>query len=213
MLHVWDAPLARATKDLDFLGRLDNSLENLERVVRDVCAADVAPDGMVFDPATVKTERIKEDADYEDVRVRFVGLLGRARVGLTRVGERLALHELDAATSDTVPSAAPPGVEDDDGLPVTDVDALDGDARGRFEACLAVAYDAARTLRTISRTASSERSSKLLATTALRSSETGSDLSFTMLSSSCFLHEATAGAVHQKRSTSAPFGTPCQSSA
>lgn len=71
---------ARATKDLDFLGRLDNSLENLERVVREVCAADVEPDGMVFDPATVKPERIKEDADYEGVCVRFVGLLGKARV-------------------------------------------------------------------------------------------------------------------------------------
>jgi hypothetical protein len=82
MLHVWDAPLARATKDLDFLGRLDNSLENLERVVRELCATDVEPDGMVFDPATVKTERIKEDADYEGVRVRFVGLLGRARVAM-----------------------------------------------------------------------------------------------------------------------------------
>jgi hypothetical protein len=82
MLHVWDAPLARATKDLDFLGRLDNSLENLERVVREMCAADVEPDGMVFDPATVKTERIKEDADYEGVRVRFVGLLGKSRVAM-----------------------------------------------------------------------------------------------------------------------------------
>jgi hypothetical protein len=80
MLHVWDAPLARATKDLDFLGRLDNSLETLERVVREVCVADVEPDGMVFDPATMKTERIKEDADYEGVRVRFVGLLGKARI-------------------------------------------------------------------------------------------------------------------------------------
>jgi DNA polymerase-4 len=80
MLHVWKAPLARATKDLDFLGRIDNSLENLERVVREICTADVEPDGMVFDPATVKTERIKEDADYEGVRVRFVGLLGKARV-------------------------------------------------------------------------------------------------------------------------------------
>lgn len=82
MLHVWDAPLARATKDLDFLGRLDNSLENLGRVIREVCAADVDPDGMVFDAATVKTERIKEDADYEGVRVRFVALLGRARVAM-----------------------------------------------------------------------------------------------------------------------------------
>ena len=82
MLHVWDAPLARATKDLDLLGHLENSLENLERVVREVCAADVVLDGMVFDPATVKTERIKEDADYEGVRVRFAGLLGKARVAM-----------------------------------------------------------------------------------------------------------------------------------
>jgi hypothetical protein len=73
---------ARATKDLDFLGRLDNSLENLERVVHEVCTADVEPDGMLFDPTTMKTERIKEDADYEGVRVRFVGLLGKARVGM-----------------------------------------------------------------------------------------------------------------------------------
>lgn len=82
MLHVWKAPLARATKDLDFLGRVDNSLENLEGVIRQVCAADVEPDGVVFDEATVKTERIKEDADYEGVRVRFVGLLGNARVAM-----------------------------------------------------------------------------------------------------------------------------------
>ncbi len=80
MLHVWDAPLARATKDIDLLGRLDNSLENLERVFREVCAANVEVDGMVFDPATVKAERIKEDADYEGVRLLLVGLLGKARV-------------------------------------------------------------------------------------------------------------------------------------
>lgn len=82
MLHVWEAPLARATKDLDFLGRLDNALENLECVVREICAADVEPDGMVFDPASAKAERIKEDADYEGVRVRCVGLLGKARVAM-----------------------------------------------------------------------------------------------------------------------------------
>lgn len=82
MLHLWDAPLARATKDVDLLGRLDNSLENLARVVRDMCSADVEPDGMIFDPATVKAERIKEDADYEGVRVRFIGRLGNARVAM-----------------------------------------------------------------------------------------------------------------------------------
>jgi hypothetical protein len=96
MLYVWDAPLARATKDLDFLGRLDNSLENLGRVVRDVCAAEVEPDGVVFEPATVKAERIKEDADYEGVRVRFVGLLGKARVAM----------QIDVGFGDVVTPAA-----------------------------------------------------------------------------------------------------------
>src|SRR5262249_7337291 len=54
MLRVWDAPLARPTKDLDFLGHLQNSLENLGRVVREICTTEVEPDGIVFDPATVK---------------------------------------------------------------------------------------------------------------------------------------------------------------
>jgi len=96
MLHVWEAPLARATKDLDFLGRLDNALENLERVVREICAAAVKPDGMVFDPAMVKTERIKEEADYEGVRVRFIGLLGKARVAM----------QIDVGFGDVVTPAA-----------------------------------------------------------------------------------------------------------
>lgn len=82
MLHVWEAPLARATKDLDLLARLDNSLDHLEGVVREVCSADVPPDGMAYEPATVKAERIQEAAEYEGVRVRFLGLLGRARVAM-----------------------------------------------------------------------------------------------------------------------------------
>jgi hypothetical protein len=57
MLYVWDAPLARATKDLDFLGRMDNSLENMSRVVRELCSLAVDPDGMIFDPDAVQATR------------------------------------------------------------------------------------------------------------------------------------------------------------
>lgn len=35
---------------------------------------------MVFDPESIKAERIKEDADYEGVRIRFIGRLDNARV-------------------------------------------------------------------------------------------------------------------------------------
>jgi hypothetical protein len=82
MLRVWDAPMARPTKDIDLLGRLENSLENGSTVVREVCALEVEPDGLVFRPATVKSERIREDADYEGVRIRFDGFLARARIAM-----------------------------------------------------------------------------------------------------------------------------------
>ncbi len=80
MLHVWNAPLARTTKDVDLLGRGDSSLDTVERLIRDVCSIDVEPDGMMFDPVTVNAKRLKEDAEYEGVRVRFIGLLARSRV-------------------------------------------------------------------------------------------------------------------------------------
>jgi predicted nucleotidyltransferase component of viral defense system len=80
MLRVWDGPTARPTKDVDLLGRLQNSMDNLARVVREVCDIEVDPDGLVFDVSSIKTRRIKEDADYEGVRVQFEGLLGKAKI-------------------------------------------------------------------------------------------------------------------------------------
>ncbi|MCC6996192.1 MAG: nucleotidyl transferase AbiEii/AbiGii toxin family protein [Deltaproteobacteria bacterium] len=80
MLRVWEAPAARPTRDIDLLGRMDNSPENLARVVAEVCEAEVEPDGLVFKVSTVKAIRIKEDADYAGVRVRFEGLLGKAKI-------------------------------------------------------------------------------------------------------------------------------------
>lgn len=39
-------------------------------------------DGVVFDPGTVRAERIKEDADYQGVRVHVVARLGQAKARL-----------------------------------------------------------------------------------------------------------------------------------
>ena len=63
-------------QDVDLLGRMANSLDNLASVVREICAVEVEPDGLTFQETTVKAERIKVDADYQGVRVRFVGMLG-----------------------------------------------------------------------------------------------------------------------------------------
>lgn len=79
LFRVWDVPDSRATRDIDFLAFLDNSPENLAAVFREVCTIE-GDDGLVFDLDSVDAKAIKEDADYEGVRVRFRGLLGKARI-------------------------------------------------------------------------------------------------------------------------------------
>ena len=80
MLTVWEAPLTRPTLDIDLLGRIDNRIETIVRVTKEICRQEVEPDGVVFDIATIGAERIAEDADYGGIRVRFRGSLGTARI-------------------------------------------------------------------------------------------------------------------------------------
>jgi hypothetical protein len=80
LFRIWNTADSRATRDIDFLAYLDNSPDNLAAITRDVCTTDSLDDGLVFDPETVEAQRIKEDADYEGVRIRFRGQLGNARI-------------------------------------------------------------------------------------------------------------------------------------
>lgn len=80
MFVAWGTPRSRATKDIDLLARTDNSVENLVALVQNICRVEVEADGIVFDPAQVKGEKIKEDADYEGVRMLFAGKLEQARI-------------------------------------------------------------------------------------------------------------------------------------
>lgn len=79
MLRVWGAAASRPTKDVDLLGQMSNSVKHIAEVFRDVCATDVEPDGMVYDAGSVASALIKEDAEYNGVRVKFLGTLERAR--------------------------------------------------------------------------------------------------------------------------------------
>ena len=80
MFTVWQVPQRRTTLDIDFSSTYDNQIATIEKVIRDVCKVSVAPDGLVFDSQTIKGQKIKEDADYEGVRVKFRGFLERARI-------------------------------------------------------------------------------------------------------------------------------------
>lgn len=80
MFAVWQVLERRMTLDIDFLARYDNQIKAIEELIGDVCKVPVISDGLVFDSTGVKGKKIKENADYEGVRVKFRGFLGRSRI-------------------------------------------------------------------------------------------------------------------------------------
>ena len=80
LLTAWRAPLSRPTMDIDLAGRTDNALDHVASLVGEVCGIAVEPDGIEFSRASIEASRIKEDADYEGVRVQFHATLARARI-------------------------------------------------------------------------------------------------------------------------------------
>ena len=82
MFTAWKLESYRPTMDIDLLGKTANQVEIVVAIAREICAQPVAPDGLMFNPATVKGARIAENANYEGVRIRFQANLGAARVTL-----------------------------------------------------------------------------------------------------------------------------------
>ena len=80
MFTVWGASASRPTRDIDLLGRMNNSVDVLVPVFRDVCQQAVEPAGLVFTIDSLEGKVIKEDADYTGVRVTFQAFLENARV-------------------------------------------------------------------------------------------------------------------------------------
>ncbi len=82
LFRAWSPNLHRPTKDLDLLGSGAPDLDRLARIFREVCDVTVEDDGVIFDRSSVRAARIKEDADYEGMRVHIAVRIGSARLDL-----------------------------------------------------------------------------------------------------------------------------------
>lgn len=80
MLRVWEGAVARPTRDIDFLGRLDNSPETVERMVRE-CIGIVTDDGLEFSREVTVTRITVEDR-YPGARAVIRAELSGARITL-----------------------------------------------------------------------------------------------------------------------------------
>lgn len=80
LLTAWKAPVTRPTINIDLAGKTSNELDHIRSVISELCESTTEADGLEFDPASIEVQRIQEDAEYEGVRVRFQGMLARARI-------------------------------------------------------------------------------------------------------------------------------------
>lgn len=82
LFALWDEKAPRPTQDVDFLAFGPTELDDIAAVFREIVATPVPPDGLVFQPDSIRVEAIREADAYGGVRVRLLALLGKGEVPL-----------------------------------------------------------------------------------------------------------------------------------
>lgn len=73
LLFAFDNEITRPTKDIDFLGDgINNDMEEVKLFFQEICKI-TDDDAVWFDPETISVEMIKEDDQYEGVRLYIEG--------------------------------------------------------------------------------------------------------------------------------------------
>lgn len=80
MLRVWRFPESRPTMDIDMLGVTANSVDEITDHMKEIMVVEVDPDGLTFDPTSIRTEHITQEAAYEGIRIRFCCFLDTAKI-------------------------------------------------------------------------------------------------------------------------------------
>lgn len=95
LFSVWSEEPFRVTRDLDLLGKGDNTASALARVFGQICKTPVDEDGLEFLDGRIESQEIRDDQEYHGVRLNFEGRLAGARIPM----------QVDIGFGDTV---APP---------------------------------------------------------------------------------------------------------
>jgi predicted nucleotidyltransferase component of viral defense system len=79
MLRVWGVPRARPTMDIDLLRRGVADQAALVRLVEQCAAISDPSDGVIFEPATISVEPIRDATEYVGTRIRLHAHLDNVR--------------------------------------------------------------------------------------------------------------------------------------
>lgn len=96
LFYVWNIPLRRPTRDIDFRGYVSGDSQTLLKIIHQVIEVSAPDDGLVFDRKSVSVEETQIDADYQGIRVKLIAMLERARIPV----------QIDIGFSDEITSKA-----------------------------------------------------------------------------------------------------------
>ncbi len=82
LLRLWSDQPYRATRDLDLLRKGEGSFDAIRNDIRLICATEVKPDAVVFNPASIEIEAIRAEDEYAGTRVTLPARCGTARLRL-----------------------------------------------------------------------------------------------------------------------------------
>jgi Nucleotidyl transferase AbiEii toxin, Type IV TA system len=82
LFSAWNEVPHRPTRDLDLLSFGTSDISRLEGIFREIVNTEVEPDGLEFFTESVCGGRIKEDHEYEGVRLSIQARLEQARLSL-----------------------------------------------------------------------------------------------------------------------------------
>ena len=82
LITTWFEDPHRPTRDLDLLGYGDSSAEAMSSVWKEICKIAV-DDGITFDSEALRIDPIREELEYEGLRIRTTATMARARISVT----------------------------------------------------------------------------------------------------------------------------------
>jgi predicted nucleotidyltransferase component of viral defense system len=80
LFYVWNLPLRRPTRDIDFRGYVSGDSKTLLKIIHAVLEVPAPEDGLAFDMQLISVEETQIDADYRGIRVKLTALLERTRI-------------------------------------------------------------------------------------------------------------------------------------
>ncbi len=81
LFKVWGISDSRATMDIDTLARTSNSLNNLIKIIKEICAhIPSVADGVEFLPSSINGEKMQLQKEYEGIRILFEGRLASSKI-------------------------------------------------------------------------------------------------------------------------------------